>query len=95
VLYPSIRGRRLRFPRESPSQISSLASIWFGKVRAWRSLQGDETSEGSRPKRTSRVLRKCLSESLGTMHAACSLVLLHAVEALVVGRRLTLMDCSA
>lgn len=42
--------------------------------------------------RASRVLQKCLSESLGTMHAARSRVLLHAVEALVVGRHLTLMD---
>lgn len=42
--------------------------------------------------RARRVLQKCLSESLGTMHAARSRVLLHAVEALVAGRRLTLTD---
>lgn len=42
--------------------------------------------------RASRVLQKCLSESLEPMHQARSQVLLRAVEALVAGRRLTLMD---
>lgn len=42
--------------------------------------------------RASRVLQKCLSESLNTMHALRSRVLLRSVEALVAGRRLTLID---
>lgn len=42
--------------------------------------------------RASRVLQKCLSDSLDPMHRARSRVLMHAVEALVTGRRLTLMD---
>lgn len=42
--------------------------------------------------RASRVLQKCLSESLNTMHALRSQVLLRSVEALVAGRRLTLID---
>lgn len=42
--------------------------------------------------RGSGVLQKCLSDSLGTMHALRSRVLLQAVEALLHGRRLTLMD---
>jgi hypothetical protein len=42
--------------------------------------------------RASRVLQKCLSDSLGTMHALRSRVLMQAVEALLHGRRLTLMD---
>lgn len=42
--------------------------------------------------RASRVLQKCLSDSLNAMHQARSRVLLRAVEALIVGRRLTLMD---
>lgn len=42
--------------------------------------------------RASGVLQKCLSDSLEPMHQARSRVLMHAVEALVAGRRLTLMD---
>lgn len=42
--------------------------------------------------RAPRVLQKCLSESLGAMHAGRSRALLCAVQALVAGRRLTLMD---
>lgn len=42
--------------------------------------------------RASRVLQKCLSESLEPMHQARSRVLMRAVEALIAGRRLTLMD---
>lgn len=42
--------------------------------------------------RASGVLQKCLSGSLGAMHALRSRVLLRAVEALIAGRRLTLMD---
>lgn len=42
--------------------------------------------------RASRVLQKCLSDSLEPMHRARSRVLLRAVEALLAGRRLTLMD---
>lgn len=42
--------------------------------------------------RATGVLQKCLSDCLGAMHAARSRVLLLAVEALLVGRHLTLMD---
>lgn len=42
--------------------------------------------------RASRVLQKCLSDSLDTMHRAQSRVLLRSVEALISGRRLTLID---
>lgn len=42
--------------------------------------------------RASRVLQKCLSESLGAMHALRSQVLMRSVESLLLGRRLTLMD---
>jgi hypothetical protein len=42
--------------------------------------------------RASRVLQKCLARSLEPMHDARSRVLLRSVEALVAGRRLTLMD---
>lgn len=42
--------------------------------------------------RASRVLQKCLSGSLGGMHALRARVLLRAVEALLAGRRLTLID---
>ena len=42
--------------------------------------------------RASRVLQKCLSNSLGGIHKARARVLLRAVEALISGRRLTLID---
>jgi hypothetical protein len=42
--------------------------------------------------RASRVLQKCLGRSLESMHEARSRVLLRSVEALLAGRRLTLMD---
>lgn len=42
--------------------------------------------------RASGVLQKCLAGSLHAMHQARSRVLLRAVEALIAGRRLTLMD---
>ena len=42
--------------------------------------------------RTSEVLQKCLGNALGSMHALRSRVLLRDVEAMVHGRRLTLMD---
>jgi hypothetical protein len=42
--------------------------------------------------RASRVLQKCLPNSLGAMHALREQALLKSVEALVSGRRLTLMD---
>lgn len=42
--------------------------------------------------RASRVLQKCLSESLGGIHALREAVLLRSVEALIAGRRLTLTD---
>ena len=42
--------------------------------------------------RASEVLQKCLPDSLSTMHALRRCALLHAVEALLQGRRLTLTD---
>lgn len=42
--------------------------------------------------RATVVLQKCLSEALGPMHALRRRVLLRAVEALIDGRRLTLID---
>lgn len=42
--------------------------------------------------RATEVLQKCLGDALGSMHALRSRVLLRAVEAVVHGRRLTLMD---
>lgn len=42
--------------------------------------------------RASQVLQKCLPGSLGDMHALRQRTLLRSVEALVVGRRLTLID---
>lgn len=42
--------------------------------------------------RATRVLQKCLSASLEPMHRARARVLLLAVEALIAGRRLTMMD---
>jgi hypothetical protein len=49
-------------------------------------------ARGDRTMRASEVLQKCLSESLNAMHALRNGVLLRAVEALVRGRRLILMD---
>lgn len=74
-----------------PDQTLGVLLGWQ-EVRAWRSLQGDQTNEGGRPMRASGVLQKCLSDCLEAMHAARSRVLLLAVEALLAGRRLTLMD---
>ena len=42
--------------------------------------------------RATQVLQKCLGDALTTMHALRGRVLLRAVEALVHGRRLTLID---
>ncbi len=42
--------------------------------------------------RTTQVLQKCLGESLGTIHALRVRVLMRAVEAVIAGRRLTLID---
>jgi hypothetical protein len=42
--------------------------------------------------RASRVLQKCLADSFRSMHLTRSRVLMRAVEALLSGRRLTLMD---
>lgn len=42
--------------------------------------------------RATEVLQKCLGDALGSMHALRSRVLLRAVEAMIHGRRLTLMD---
>ncbi len=42
--------------------------------------------------RATKVLQKYLGEALHSMHALRSRVLLHAVEAMIQGRRLTLID---
>lgn len=42
--------------------------------------------------RATRVLQKCLTDSFRPMHLARSRVQMRAVEALIAGRRLTLMD---
>ena len=42
--------------------------------------------------RATKVLQKCLGDALGSMHALRSRVLLRAVEAMIHGSRLTLMD---
>ena len=42
--------------------------------------------------RATEVLQKCLGDALGSMHALRNRVLLRAVEAMVHGRRLTLID---
>lgn len=42
--------------------------------------------------RATQVLQKCLGDALGSMHALRSRALLRAVEAMIHGRRLTLMD---
>lgn len=39
-----------------------------------------------------KVLQKCLGDALSSMHALRSRVLLHAVEAMIQGSRLTLID---
>ena len=39
-----------------------------------------------------RVLQKCLNPALGVIHALRRDVLMKAAEALIVGRRLTLID---
>lgn len=55
-------------------------------------LEGVKASKDYRPMRASRVLQKCLFRSLTAMHQMRARVLLRAVEALLAGRRLTLMD---
>lgn len=42
--------------------------------------------------RATKVLQKCLGDALGSMHALRSRTLLRAVEAMIHGRRLTLID---
>ncbi len=42
--------------------------------------------------RASEVLQKCLQDSLGRMHGLRAQTLLRSVEALLAGRRLTLID---
>jgi hypothetical protein len=49
-------------------------------------------ARGDRTMRASEVLQKCLGDALNTMHALRSRALLHATEAAIQGRRLTLMD---
>jgi hypothetical protein len=54
-------------------------------------LTGYEARE-DRTMHATKVLQKCLGDALGSMHALRSRVLLHAVEAMIQGRRLTLID---
>jgi hypothetical protein len=58
---------------------------------AWSFLLGYE-ARGGRAMRATEVLQKCLSGALDPMHALRRRVLLHAVEAVLRGRRLTLID---
>jgi hypothetical protein len=49
-------------------------------------------ARGEHTMRATEVLQKCLGRALGSMHAPRSRVLLRAVEAMIHGRRLTLID---
>lgn len=86
--FPKSMGQTLRFPHKSGIQISVLAEL----RRIWRSLHGVKAEEGCRPIRARRVLQECLADSFRPMHQARCNVLLCAVQALIVGRRLTMMD---
>ena len=57
-----------------------------------RSILTGYEARGNRTMRASEVLQKCLGGALNSMHALRSRALLHAVEATIHGRRLTLMD---
>jgi hypothetical protein len=54
-------------------------------------LMGYE-ARGDHTMRATKVLQKCLGDALGSMHALRRCVLLRAVEAVIHGRRLTLID---
>ena len=57
-----------------------------------RSFPTGYEARGDHTLRATEVVQKCLSGALGSMHALRSRVLLRAVEAMIHGRRLTLMD---
>jgi hypothetical protein len=57
-----------------------------------RSFLTGYEARGDRTMRATKVLQKCLGDALQPMHALRRCVLLRAVEALIQGRRLTLID---
>jgi hypothetical protein len=57
-----------------------------------RSYPSGIEAKGDHPMRATEVLQKCLGKSLHAIHALRSRVLMRAVEATILGRRLTLMD---
>src|SRR6185312_6886519 len=57
-----------------------------------RSFLTGYEARGDHTMRATEVLQKCLRDALGSMHVLRSRVLLRAVEAMVHGRRLTLID---
>jgi hypothetical protein len=57
-----------------------------------RSFLTGYEARGDRTMSATKVLQKCLGDALGSMHALRSRVLLHAVEAMIQGSRLTLID---
>src|SRR6185312_13089432 len=57
-----------------------------------RSFLTGYEARGDHTMRATEVLQKCLGDALNRMHAQRARTLLHAVEALTHGRRLTLMD---
>ena len=57
-----------------------------------RSILTGYEARGDRTLRASEVVQKCQGDALNGMHALRSRLLLRAVEAMIHGRRLTLMD---
>lgn len=57
-----------------------------------RSFLTGYEARGDHTRRATKVLQKCLSDAFQPMHALRRRVLLRAVEALIHGRRLTLID---
>jgi hypothetical protein len=57
-----------------------------------RSFLTGYEARGDHTMRATEVLQNCLGDALGSMHALRSRALLHAVEATIHGRRLTLID---
>jgi hypothetical protein len=57
-----------------------------------RSFLTGYEARGDRTMHATKVLQKCLGDALGSMHTLRSRVLLHAVEAMIQGSRLTLID---
>ena len=82
----------LRFPHESSRSINTLRTALRNSASMmWSFLTGYE-ARGDHTMRATEVLQKCLGDALKSMHAQRVRTLLHAVEALTQGRRLTLMD---